>query len=238
MNLSRFLIFLVLLGTSGWVQGAATQPLRPGSGQAFTAKVIAVLDGDTVLILRSNGVVKVRLVEIDAPEKLQTFGESSRRSLSDMVMGRQVQVVSQAIDQYGRMVAHLSVAGQDVNAEQIRRGMAWEYSNFHSNKILKALEAEARQAPRGLWALSDPAPPWEWRKQHPNPAYVTPAKVIHHPAKATAPGCGDKTQCPEMSSCDEARYYLTQCGVRTLDQDGDGTPCEQLCAKKVGQAHR
>ncbi len=27
----------------------------------------------------------------------------------------------------------------------------------------------------------------------------------------------------------QARYYLTQCGVRSLNGDGDGIPCESLC---------
>jgi len=97
------------------------------------------------------------MAEIDAPEKAQTFGETSRQSLSGMVLGKQVKVASQAVDQYGRMVAHLSVDGLDVNAEQIRRGMAWEYSHFHRNRVLVALQEDAKQEPRGLWALSDPA---------------------------------------------------------------------------------
>jgi len=93
-------------------------------GEQFTAKVIAVLDGDTVLIRREGGLVKIRLAVIDASEKAQTFGEASKQSLSGMVLGKQVKVVSQAVDQYARLVAHLSVDGLDVNAEQIRRGMA------------------------------------------------------------------------------------------------------------------
>ncbi|OYV45788.1 MAG: hypothetical protein B7X10_05425 [Burkholderiales bacterium 21-58-4] len=35
-----------------------------------------------------------------------------------------------------------------------------------------------------------------------------------------------------MSSCNEAHFYLTYCGVKSLDQDGDGTPCEKLCSGK------
>jgi hypothetical protein len=38
--------------------------------------------------------------------------------------------------------------------------------------------------------------------------------------------CSGKKFCAEMSSCAEARYYLTQCGVFSLDGDNDGTPCE------------
>jgi endonuclease YncB( thermonuclease family) len=201
----------------------------------FTAKIIAVLDGDTVLVRRESELVKIRLAEIDAPEKAQTFGETSKRSLSDMVLGKQVKVVSQAVDQYGRLVAHLSVDGLDVNAEQIRRGMAWEYSNFHSNQTLIALQNEAKQAPRGLWAQSNPNPPWEWRKQHPSTFSSKPNAAVSSataPANTTThdPGCGNKKYCSEMSTCEEAKYYFAQCGLKTLDGDGDGVPCEKLCA--------
>lgn len=41
--------------------------------------------------------------------------------------------------------------------------------------------------------------------------------------------CGAKRTCGEMSGCDEARFYLTQCGLGRLDGDKDGTPCEDLC---------
>jgi micrococcal nuclease len=72
------------------------------------------------------------------------------------------------MDQYGRMVAHLSVDGLDVNTEQVRQGLAWEYSNFHNNKMLIALQNEAKQAPRGLWLQTNLTHPWVWRKQHPS----------------------------------------------------------------------
>lgn len=41
--------------------------------------------------------------------------------------------------------------------------------------------------------------------------------------------CGTKKRCREMTSCDEARFYLSKCGVRSLDGDRDGTPCNALC---------
>lgn len=197
--------------------------------EEFTAKVIEVLDGDTVLIKRANGLLKVRLAEIDAPEKSQLFGTASQQSLAGMVMGKQVKFISQTMDQYGRMVAHLSVNGLDVNTEQIRRGMAWEYSNFHGNKALVALQDEAKQAPRGLWAQSNPTPPWEWRKLH--PAVKPGSDVASANGHAALPtGCGKKKRCSEMASCEEAKFYLTQCGVKSLDGNGDGVPCENLCA--------
>lgn len=41
--------------------------------------------------------------------------------------------------------------------------------------------------------------------------------------------CGDKSTCAQMTDCAEALHYLTRCGVRSLDRNGDGIPCESLC---------
>lgn len=44
--------------------------------------------------------------------------------------------------------------------------------------------------------------------------------------------CGLKTKCDQMTSCEEATYYLKTCAISSLDRDKDGTPCESLCKKK------
>jgi len=53
-------------------------------------------------------------------------------------------------------------------------------------------------------------------------------------ARAAAEGasfsCAGKRRCGQMSTCAEAKFYLHTCGVRSLDRDGDGVPCETLCA--------
>lgn len=41
--------------------------------------------------------------------------------------------------------------------------------------------------------------------------------------------CGSKTKCGQMASCEEAKFYLDRCGLRRLDGDGDGIPCNALC---------
>jgi deoxyribonuclease-1 len=41
--------------------------------------------------------------------------------------------------------------------------------------------------------------------------------------------CGSERYCKQMTSCEEAKFYLLQCGVSSLDRDGDGVPCEALC---------
>lgn len=77
----------------------------------------------------------------------------------------------------------------------------------------------------GLWNQPNPVPPWVFR--HPNRV----AKEPPRPALSakTSNRCGEKRFCKEMADCSEARYFLTVCGVRQLDGDGDGRPCESLC---------
>ena len=43
------------------------------------------------------------------------------------------------------------------------------------------------------------------------------------------PRCQDKHLCKDMATCEEARFYLTTCGLKRLDHDSDGVPCESLC---------
>jgi hypothetical protein len=43
--------------------------------------------------------------------------------------------------------------------------------------------------------------------------------------------CGDKRTCSEMTSCEEARFHHTQCGIKRLDGTGNGIPCKSLCTR-------
>ena len=199
--------------------------------EEFTGKVVVVLDGDTVLLVRgSDAPTKVRLVGIDAPEKEQEYGLASKKSLRELVLHKQVQVISQGVDDYGRLLAELKMDGLNVNHEQVRRGMAWNFSRFRSNRELAALQREAQQARRGLWADASAIEPSQWRKQHPN-TWPVPTAAASSPLAISASACGKK-RCAQMTSCEEAKYYLAHCHVTTLDGDRDGIPCESLCTPK------
>jgi endonuclease YncB( thermonuclease family) len=99
--------------------------------QTYQGKVVGVLDGDTLIVLTpQKQQIKVRLAEIDAPEKRQPFGQRSKQSLSDLVFGKQVRVEQQDRDRYGRVVGKVYVepgcecrtsqAGHGVGVPQIR----------------------------------------------------------------------------------------------------------------------
>ncbi len=72
---------------------------------AYIGQVIAITDGDTIKILTpTNRQIKVRLAEIDTPEKRQPYGKSSKQLLSKKVFGKQVTVVKVTTDRYKRMI--------------------------------------------------------------------------------------------------------------------------------------
>lgn len=134
-----------------------------GEEQQFSARVLAVEDGDTVRVRRGQGDVRIRIFGIDAPEATQPFGPEARDAARQLLLNRTVEVALKDVDQYGRLVATLRVDGRDIGAELIASGAAWNYAQFSQDDRFASLESDARDAKRGLWALPDPTPPWIFR---------------------------------------------------------------------------
>ena len=108
---------------------------------------------------------KIRLADIDAPEWKQAYGKDSRASLFHMCGLKLATAETRGEDRYGRTLARVTCAGVDANAEQVRQGWAWVYVRYApKNSPLNALERDARLGKHGLWADTDPVPPWEWRR--------------------------------------------------------------------------
>lgn len=136
----------------------------PVHGEELAGRVVEIQDGDTLTLLVSRQQIKVRLLDIDAPESKQPFGTRSRQSLADLCHGKPARVEWQNMDRYGRVLGRVHCAGVDVNSEQVRRGVAWVFERYApKDSPLYAVQAEARIARRGLWQDARPVPPWEWR---------------------------------------------------------------------------
>lgn len=136
----------------------------------ITGKVVGVSDGDTITVLDASKTQhKIRLEGIDAPEKAQPFGQRSKEHLSDQVFGRQVEVVTNKTDKYGRSVGKVMVDGRDANLEQVRAGMAWHYKEYQkeqsaADRVAYAnAETAAQNQKSGLWVDPKPMPPSQWR---------------------------------------------------------------------------
>lgn len=138
------------------------------SGSLFAAeiqgKVIRVLDGDTIEVLQEQQPVRVRLLNIDAPEKKQPFGRWSTNQLKSLLAGQSVTVSYTQTDRYGRVLGRVVTAnGTEANRQQVLKGAAWVYDKYNTDNSLPALQREAQTQKRGLWADNQPVPPWEWR---------------------------------------------------------------------------
>jgi len=218
-----------------WLFGLLAILAGPLLAAEYSGRVVGVSDGDTLTLLTpEKQQVKIRLGEIDTPESKQPYGERAKQALSDLAFGKQARVVVQDTDRYGRKVSRVYVGGTDVNAEMVKQGAAWAYRQYLKDQSLLRLETEAKAAKRGLWALPEAQrmPPWEWRHGGSAKAAPAPTAPASSAPAATASGgfsCSGKRYCREMTSCDEAKFYLNTCGVGSLDGNKDGVPCEKLC---------
>jgi endonuclease YncB( thermonuclease family) len=198
----------------------------------IAGRVVGVSDGDTLTLLTADKQqIKVRLAEIDTPEKAQPYGQKSRQALAAMTFQKHVTLVVQDRDRYGRTVARVNVDGVDVNRKLVVSGAAWVYRQYSRDPSMLQAEAEAKAAKRGLWALpeAERIPPWEWRRgSRISSAEPKPSLVAASTASSEF-SCSPRKTCGQMSSCAEARYHLETCGNGRLDRDNDGVPCETLC---------
>lgn len=138
--------------------------------------IVGISDGDTLTARceaqaeREAVTLKVRLSEIDAPEKAQPFGTRSREHLADLCFRKPATLEPVAagggLDRYGRTVARVTCAGIDANAGQVRAGLAWVFDRYALDRSLYDEQEGARTARRGLWQDDEPIAPWEWRQAH------------------------------------------------------------------------
>ena len=205
-------------------------PSTVASPTEISGRVVGVIDGDTIEVLfPGNSLSRIRLAEIDAPEKNQPWGRRAKRGLSALVFGKTVRVVRQGQDRYGRTIGQIRVSDTYVNKEMVKSGLAWAYRRYLSDRSLLNDEDQARAGKIGLWS-DNPAnivPPWEWRNSVAQPSVRRVGKPVTIPISKWQ--CGTKCACRQMGSCEEAKFYAFKCGVRSLDGDGDRVPCEKLC---------
>lgn len=160
----------------GSIYGGPENVLR---ADVLKGRVVAVADGDTLIIETNNEKVRIRLAEIDAPELRQSHGGQAKQSLEEICVAKPVEAVWFRPDRYSRTLARVQCADIDANTEQVRRGMAWVFAkDAPAHLALFGLEAEARRAKRGLWAEPKPVAPWEWRAANVASDPLTPRYAI------------------------------------------------------------
>jgi endonuclease YncB( thermonuclease family) len=143
--------------------------LNSASAEALTGTVVAITDGDTLVLLVDRQQNKVRIAGIDAPEKVQAFGSRSQSNLGQMAFQKQATADCPKRDRYGRLICKVFVDGQDVGLRQITDGMAWWFQKYGKEQspedraAYEQAETMAKIRRVGLWTDTNPTPPWDWR---------------------------------------------------------------------------
>lgn len=135
----------------------------PLAAAAVLCLVVGIADGDTLTMRCDDHTVKVRLAEIDAPEKRQPWGTRSREALAALCFQHQAMLRPEKLDRYGRTVGRVECSGRDASLAQAEAGLAWAYTRYLTDARIAEAEGIARTARRGLWGDPSPLPPWEWR---------------------------------------------------------------------------
>ena len=127
-------------------------------------KIKRVVDGDTVHVFYQDEVYKIRLTEIDAPERDQPYGNNSTEYLKSLLKDGRVDVDISGTDRYGRKLGRLYWRGIDINRELVSAGYAWVYDQYVTDNSFYENQSKARNSKKGLWEDQNPLEPWNWRK--------------------------------------------------------------------------
>lgn len=201
--------------------------------------VASVIDGDTIEVHGQ----RIRFNGIDAPESKQycddakgfeyPCGRRSAEALDNfLAASRPVQCSFVTWDRYHRFVGDCRRAdGASVAAWMVEHGQALDWPRY-SHGAYAAQQAKAETAKVGLWVGNFEAP-WDWRASHADGA-ASSSQPLGIDRKLVAQSgnysCEPRRYCSQISSCDEAQWYLHNCSWgRKLDRDGDGVACETLC---------
>lgn len=142
-----------------WRSGLEVGRTGSAADEASGATVVAVLDGDTIEV---EGGVRVRLVQIDAPEleEDECWATESASALAELIpVGTTVRLARDAglddVDRYGRLLRYVHRSRTNVNLELVRQGAAsvWFYDGERGRYADRLLDAarRARSEERGLW---------------------------------------------------------------------------------------
>lgn len=135
------------------------------SGETSTARVLHVIDGDTVTVRTQDTTEDVRLLGLDAPEVAhpgdegECFGNESTEALARRLPhGSRVQLLTDPtqnqIDRYGRLLRYVHADGLDVAKNMIRSGAASARRDSPAvQRYDQYAQAEnaAQHENRGLW---------------------------------------------------------------------------------------
>lgn len=133
--------------------------------QMIQGKVVKIVDGDTFdLLVNNQTLVRVRLSDIDCPERGQAYYQVCKQALSDYIAGQTVKVLYSKKDRNGRILGTILNGPVNVNRIMVQEGYAWHFKKYSTDHFFAEDEIRARNAKRGLWTDPKPIAPWDFRE--------------------------------------------------------------------------
>ncbi len=130
----------------------------------YADRVTNVLDGDTIVLEDGR---HIRLAGIDAPERHQPFGETTRSYLVTLVQGKNIllkceNLQGKPVTSYHRQVCEVYVDTLNIQEQLVMHGYAFDSTGYSHGRYLD-LEAYARRNRLGMWRNLDLVFPWTYR---------------------------------------------------------------------------
>ena len=244
--MNKVFIGLLVLALGVTVSHAATKAKKetpPPEPTELTGQVSRIVDGDTLWLKTAADAepVVIRIEGIDAPESCQAGGADATQALTKLVLNRNVTVRIVARDDFARVVGKVFDGTIDVGDRMVRDGHAWSARFKYDRGPYMAEERMAIALKRGLHSEGGAVQPRDFRQSHgpcEGRAALLPAGAA---AKAAAPAvaalsskyrCDGRTYCSQMTSCEEATWFLKNCPGAKMDGNSDGVPCEKQWCRR------
>jgi endonuclease YncB( thermonuclease family) len=139
--------------------------IAAAAAEDYAARVLRVMDGDTLRVATATAQYTIRLRTIDAPELSQPYGPAAAAAAAALCRNKEVTIRPKNADPYGRTVATVILPDASTLQDHLLdAGLVWWYRAYEPrDRNAKARQAAARAARVGLWADPFPTPPWTFR---------------------------------------------------------------------------
>lgn len=156
-------------GVNNSVQEATKTQSKAVTGSALiSAKVLEVIDGDTIKVSINGKEETVRMLLVDTPETKhpqlgeQPFGKEASNFTKQLLSGKTVQLeqdVNNGPDKYGRLLYYVYLDGKSVQEQLLEKGLArvaYVYvPNVKYVDKYREIQAKAQQAGVGIWSIEN-----------------------------------------------------------------------------------
>jgi micrococcal nuclease len=203
------------------------------------ARVIKIVDGDTIAVDIGGQTYTLRYIGVDCPESGDWMAAEATQANLDLVGGKTVYLekdVSET-DRYDRLLRYVFLAdGTLVNAELVRLGYARAIAYPPDTKyqdLFEEMEQEAKDAGRGIWGLTPtptptPRPPTAMPTSAPAVVPTSPPPAAVCDCSGNIYNCSDFATHAQAQACYEYCISQGRGDIHRLDGDNDGVACESL----------